>query len=43
MWPRAVGAVAEGHEQREEHVEGDGADGGEADVSGTVMLAGGMK
>ena len=33
MRPRAVGAIAEGHEQSEEHVEGDGADGGEADVS----------
>ena len=33
MRPRAVGAVAEGHEQAEEHVEGDGAYSGEADVS----------
>ena len=36
MRPRAVGAVAEGHEQPEKHVEGDGADGGEAHVGGKV-------
>jgi hypothetical protein len=32
MWPGAVGAVAEGHEQTQEHVQGDGADSEEADV-----------
>jgi len=37
MRPRAVGAVAEGHEQSEEHVEGDGADGREADVGRKVQ------
>src|SRR6266576_791296 len=37
MRPRAVGAIAEGHEQSEEHVEGDGADGGEADVCGEMQ------
>lgn len=33
MRPEAVGAIAEGHEQPEEDVQRDGADGGEADVS----------
>jgi len=36
MRPRAMGAVAEGHEQAKERVERDGADGGEADVSGEI-------
>ena len=36
MRPLADGAVAENHERAEEHVEGDGADGGEADVGGEV-------
>jgi hypothetical protein len=31
-----MGAVAEGHEQAKERVERDGADGGEADVSGEI-------
>lgn len=37
MRPGAVGAIAESHEQAEEKVEGDGADGGEADVSGEIQ------
>jgi len=37
MGPGAVGAVAECHEQSQEHVGGDGADGDEADVCGEVQ------
>ncbi len=36
MRPAADGAVAEGHEDAEEDVDGDGADGGEADVGGEI-------
>jgi hypothetical protein len=35
--PLADGAVAEGHQGAEEHVEGDGSYGGEADVGGEVQ------
>jgi len=34
--PLADGAIAEDHQRAEEHVEGDGAHGGEADVGGEV-------
>ena len=37
MRPGAVGAVTEGHEQSQEEVQGDGADGGEADVGGKIQ------
>jgi hypothetical protein len=36
MGPGSVRAVAEGHEQAQEHVQGDGSDGGEAGVGGEV-------
>ena len=36
MRPVADGAVAEGHHDAEEHVDGDGGDGGEADVGGEI-------
>ena len=36
MRPVADGAVAEGHEDAEENVDSDGADGGEADVGGEI-------
>src|SRR5882724_2135197 len=37
MRPRAMGAVAEGHKQSQEHIRGDSADGGETDVGGEVQ------
>ena len=37
MRPGTMGAVAEGHEQAQEHIQGDEADGGEAGVGGEVQ------
>ena len=34
--PVADGAVAKGHHHTEKHVDGDGADGGQADVGGEI-------
>lgn len=36
MWPIADGAVTKGHHHAEEHVDRDGANGGEADVGGEI-------
>jgi len=37
MRPRAEGTVAESHEQAQKHIQGDGADSGEADVRGEIQ------